>query len=48
MQSLKPGTVHLDADSTTDCELAAQLLRKGLLVGIPIETVYGLAAEPNF
>ena len=38
-------TLHLSAEKQGDIEKAAQILRQGGLVGIPTETVYGLAAD---
>jgi len=38
-------TKLLSANSTNDIEAAAELLRAGLPVGLPTETVYGLAAN---
>ena len=38
-------TILLDASKREDIQTAARLLQKGGLVGIPTETVYGLAAN---
>lgn len=38
-------TQLLDATSTTDIAIAKQILRRGGLVAVPTETVYGLAAN---
>lgn len=38
-------TKHLQQNSPTDITLAGELLRSGEVVGIPTETVYGLAAN---
>lgn len=38
-------TLLLDAYSKKDCDMALSLLKKGELVAVPTETVYGLAAD---
>ncbi|MCM1226332.1 MAG: L-threonylcarbamoyladenylate synthase [Clostridium sp.] len=38
-------TILLSADNDDDIKYAAQLLKKGQVVGIPTETVYGLGAD---
>lgn len=38
-------TILLSADNDDDINYAAQLLKKGQVVGIPTETVYGLGAD---
>ena len=38
-------TIKLQAKNPQDIARAGEILRKGGLVGIPTETVYGLAAD---
>lgn len=40
-------TLILDAQHSNDITLAGQLLRRGKLVAVPTETVYGLAADAS-